>query len=264
MPDPALVSVIIATYNSARYLVAALESVAAQDYRPLEVIIVDDGSTDNTAVLVADFFNRTGLPGDYCYQPNQGPAIARNYGLGLAKGPWLTFLDADDLWLPTKTVRQLAVLTAHPEAGAAWGDGVEFEGDSLPGTLVAGATSTPHPMFLIQSMLFRRSVMEQIGPFNPTLRIAEDVDWLFRAMEQNVRFVLHRDLVVYYRRHAGSLTSERGMARRAFHAALRQAINRRRASGLPGENRPSPFIVLPPPQAAPESHITGENSLPLV
>lgn len=246
MTDSALISVIIPTYNSAHYLPAALESVVAQDYRPLEVIVVDDGSTDETAAIVADFFQRTGLPGEYLFQPNQGPAAARNRGLTLAHSEWIAFLDADDLWLPGKSTLQMQLLDAYPQAGLVWGSASIFAGDLSPAASPAVRTSLPQPNWMLQSMLFRRSTLDRVGSFNPALRLGEDVDWLWRALEQAVPMVVHRDLVVYYRRHANNMTFDADLTKQTVPGLLRMSLQRRRAQGQPQIARLSSLLIMLP------------------
>ncbi|MBI4573499.1 MAG: glycosyltransferase family 2 protein, partial [candidate division NC10 bacterium] len=105
-----LVSVILPVYNGERFLAAAIASILAQDYQPIEVIVVDDGSTDGTAAIARSF---QGVR--YLYQPNQGPAFARNAGIAVARGAFIAFLDADDLMVPTRLSVQAGYLLAHPE-----------------------------------------------------------------------------------------------------------------------------------------------------
>jgi glycosyltransferase involved in cell wall biosynthesis len=241
--DDTLVSVIIPTFNCERYLAAALDSVTAQDYRPLEIIIVDDGSTDGTAAIAKDFFRSTRLPGHYHYQHNQGQAAARNHGLGLANGAWVAFLDADDLWLSGKTMRQLQIFAEYPHAAVVWGSAIAFAGDAPPAS--ASEPSVVSPLWLLQSMLLRRQIFELTGPFDARLRMGEDVDWLLRAMEQGANCVIHEDLVVYYRRHGMNLTNDTNLTRQNFYAMLKRSLDRRRAQDTDhGESLP-PLIRLP-------------------
>jgi glycosyltransferase involved in cell wall biosynthesis len=244
MVDPALLSVIIPTYNSAHYLPAALESVNAQAYRPLEVIIIDDGSTDDTATIVADFFRHTGLPGCYRYQTNQGPGAARNHGLTLASGGWIAFLDADDLWLPDKTSRQMQVFDAYPQAGGVWGHTITFAGDISPSESPASLVAPAQPAMLLQSMLFRRTVIQQVGLFPPELRLGEDMDWLLRALEQSVQIVIHPNLVTYYRRHATNLTFDKTQVSRTIPMLIKRSLDRQRAQGMGVGGRPSSLLML--------------------
>src|SRR5213078_156464 len=107
-----LVSVIIPVYNGARYLRAALESVFAQTYRPIEVIVVDDGSGDDSGVIAQSFPDV-----HFIHQENQGVAAARNHGFDAARGEFIAFLDQDDLWTPEKLKVQVNYLLNHPDVG---------------------------------------------------------------------------------------------------------------------------------------------------
>src|SRR3954453_12452168 len=107
-----LVSVIIPVYNGARYLGAALESVFAQTYRNFEVIVVDDGSVDDSGVIAQSFPDV-----HYIHQTNQGVAAARNHGIEAARGGYFAFLDQDDLWTADKLKLQIEYLLTHPEVG---------------------------------------------------------------------------------------------------------------------------------------------------
>jgi glycosyltransferase involved in cell wall biosynthesis len=118
-----LVSVIIPLYNGASFLGGAIENVLAQNYQPLEIIVVDDGSTDASTEIAAAYPNGV----RYVYQTNAGPAAARNRGIKLAQGPLIAFLDVDDLWSEHKLARQTAYLRANPTMDwfiRAWEHGV--------------------------------------------------------------------------------------------------------------------------------------------
>jgi glycosyltransferase involved in cell wall biosynthesis len=107
------ISVVIPTYNSAAFVVSAVESVLRQEHEPAEIIVIDDGSTDDTAQALAPY--RQSIR--YITQPNSGPAAARNRGVGAARSDWIAFLDADDVWLPGKLRRQVECMTSNPRAG---------------------------------------------------------------------------------------------------------------------------------------------------
>ena len=115
---PARVSVVITTYNYERFVAAAIESVLRQTVRPDEIVVVDDGSTDATAAVVARYAAR-GVR--YIRQANAGPGAARNRGIRETRGDLIAFLDADDRWLPDKLARQLAHLRRYPAAGLVTG-----------------------------------------------------------------------------------------------------------------------------------------------
>jgi glycosyltransferase involved in cell wall biosynthesis len=111
------VSVVVPVYNGARYLTAAIESILAQETRPLEIIIVDDGSTDDTPRVVNRFSDWVFA----IHQDNLGPSAARNNGIKQATAPLVAFLDADDMWLPTALTHHLAILKTNPAVAIGWG-----------------------------------------------------------------------------------------------------------------------------------------------
>ncbi|HEY9704613.1 MAG TPA: glycosyltransferase family A protein, partial [Allocoleopsis sp.] len=108
-----LVSVIIPVYNGDRYLKAAIESVLCQDYEPIEIIIIDDGSTDNSAKIAQIFGDKI----NYFYQENSGVAVARNTGILRSKGELIAFIDQDDLWTENKLTLQIDYLMKNPNIG---------------------------------------------------------------------------------------------------------------------------------------------------
>lgn len=130
-----LVSVVVTTYNQAAYIEQTLESVLAQTYDPYEVIVVDDGSTDDTPARMVRFDGRI----EYVRQKNMGVAGSRNTGVGMARGEFIAFLDGDDLWEPEKLSLQVAEAVRHPESGLIAVDGSQFDGDrTIEATLFFG------------------------------------------------------------------------------------------------------------------------------
>src|SRR5215831_13288100 len=118
-----LVSAVIPTYNYARYVTGAVESVLAQSFDDLEIVVVDDGSTDETADTLRPFLDRI----RYIRQGHRGLAAARNTGIRVARGPYVAFLDSDDLWLPEKVSVQIARLNGDPAVGLVYGEAVLFD-----------------------------------------------------------------------------------------------------------------------------------------
>ena len=118
---PPLVSVVIPSYNRSSLLMQTLASVRGQTFRDFEVLVVDDGSTDDTATRVRELGAEDGRI-HYLYQANQGPAAARNAGASYARGAFIAFLDSDDLWLPDKLQEQLAFLAGRPDIDVVYAD----------------------------------------------------------------------------------------------------------------------------------------------
>ncbi len=180
------VSVIIPSYNRAATVGRAIESVVTQDYDDLEVLIIDDGSTDNTRDIVRRFSD-TRIR--YHFQPNRGIAAARNVGIALARGPWLAFLDSDDMWLPGKIRKQLHALTAagaqlcfcahvrrsHGETAGPFPCPLPKDSHDVMRQLLASGDSICTP-----SVVVDRAAVEAVGGFDETLVVAEDKDLWFR------------------------------------------------------------------------------------
>ena len=194
-----VISVIMPIWNGAAYRDAAIQSVLQQGMENIEIILVDDGSTDNTAELAGAY----GTTISYLYQSNQGPAVARNTGLQVATGHYVAFIDADDLWVNGRLLRQLHYLQAHPQI-----DIVQVQIRYM--RQINAKWEVYDPPFFALSMstgLFTRALFGRIGMFDPTLRYSEDVDWLIRAHRMGI--VTHRctEVVLHYRRHQTNLTN---------------------------------------------------------
>jgi glycosyltransferase involved in cell wall biosynthesis len=223
-----LISVIIPVYNGERFLSEAVASIRKQDVHSLEIIIVDDGSTDGTASLIPSL----GSGIRYTYQPNQGVAVARNHGLTLAKGEITAFLDADDLWPDTKLAQQLPVLLNQIEIEIVMGKVQrlwQVEGSANPAQWEARIP--PWTELLLGCGLFRRSVFERIGNFDPMLRIGEDTDWFLRARMAGVSTVDLDEITLLYRRHEESLTARIDHNKTTIFPILKLAVQRHRQAG---------------------------------
>ncbi len=184
-----LVSVVIPTYNRADLLPQALESVFSQTYGRVEVLVVDDGSTDTTASVLDSYGQRL----RWFRQANAGPSAARNRGIAEAQGTYVAFLDSDDLWLPTKLEQQVAVFREHPGTGMVGGGCryIDAAGHPLP-----GETRCPPVLPLEDFQIFtalpgsasnatiRKDVLDHVGGFDPTLLRAEDRDLWIRIAER--------------------------------------------------------------------------------
>lgn len=220
------ISVIIPAYNAAHFIADAIESALAQTRRPDEIVVVDDGSTDDTARVVA----RYAMHGvRYIYQQNRGPGAARNRGIRETSGELIAFLDADDLWLPAKTEVQEAYLAAHPTVALVscdrWTWKVEKGRQSIERfgpprgrnarreVMVRNIVGNP------SQVMARREAVLSAGCFDTTMRWAEEWDlWTRIAARADIGFV-HQPLCVY-RWHSGGLAHENMWRRLAGQQAV--------------------------------------------
>lgn len=193
MSGPYSISVIMPTYNAGNTIAESLASVWRQTYQPAEVIVIDDGSTDGTAALLAGFDDRI----RYEWQANAGPSAARNRGLALAAGELIAFLDADDIWLPQSLEMLVAPLVADPAVSIVRGR-IRDMWPPLSGAddYVLGE---PVGSFNLGSAVYRREVFTTLGAFDAGMRTGEDIDFWVRATERSVIRTID-DVTLLYRR----------------------------------------------------------------
>src|SRR5262245_44986474 len=230
MVTGSLVSCIIAVYNGERYIQEAVDSILAQTYRPLEIIIADDGSTDRTAEAVARYGNQV------CFltQATAGPAATRDFGLSAARGEFAAFLDADDWWHPEKLSRQIARFEAQPEldlcvthAQNVWMLEMQEEAARFQHHRLSRAI----PGYYASTLLARRALFETVGLFDPALWHEDVKDWFLRAAEQGTVMALLPDILVYHRMHRANLSRRRAAAARSECLQLLKASLDRRRCG---------------------------------
>lgn len=224
-----LVTVVIPTHNMGHLLTDAVNSVLAQTGGHFQIVIVDDGSTDNTSEVAAQWSDARIL---YLYQENAGLSAARNAGLREARGNFICFLDADDLLLPSKTATQLAFLAANPTfAGVAGGairsdetGRVLYRHARQPGVIsqqsLYVANQTP-----VHALLFRTSWVRRVGEFDETLRGAEDWDFLCRLSLADGAIGTMRDIVCDYRIFAGSMSANPRRQTDALERVVEKTFN---------------------------------------
>jgi len=205
MISPLRVSVVIPTYNRARLLAVAIDSVLAQSYQDFEIIVIDDGSTDETKRALEFYLLRQNFR--YFYQDNQKQAAARNLGIQKAQGEYVAFLDSDDLWSPAKLELQVKVLDDHPEVGMVYSNQMMFRDKPdagtircRPGTLKSGDIFRDLLLRRFycstQTILVRRSVIDDVGGFNESLRNAlEDWEFTLRVSQRYPIYAIDQPLV---------------------------------------------------------------------
>jgi glycosyltransferase involved in cell wall biosynthesis len=213
--DPALVSIVIPTYNSASFIGGAVDSCLAQTYPNCEIIVVDDGSTDGTRDLLAA---RYGERIRYLYQQNAGPSAARNCGIRAARGAFIQFCDADDQLLPSKIERCMEVFRREPDLGVVYTryQHVEVDGKTpapladpplLSGDIFCDLLLSNGNAILTSATLVRREALLEAGLFDERLWCSEDWD-LFLRLASRYAYASIDEVLLLYRWHEGSLTKE--------------------------------------------------------
>jgi glycosyltransferase involved in cell wall biosynthesis len=228
-----LITCIVPVCNGERYLGEALDSILAQTHRPLEIIIVDDGSTDSTRAVVAKYGDRV----RYVWQTNSGPASARNLGLSRAAGEFVAFLDADDLWHAEKLARQIARFHARPELDYCVAHAQNFwsaEMDAEAEKYQQHRISRPLPGYVTGTLLARRAIFDAVGLFDPGLAHGDSTDWFLRAAEQGAVMELLADVLLFRRLHPANRS--RFFANRSrdeFLRLLKLSLDRKRRFDSP-------------------------------
>ncbi len=225
----ALVSCIVPVHNGERYLGETLDSIAAQSHRPIEVIVVDDGSTDDSPAIART--HRSGAR--VVSQPQAGHAAARNRGVAAAAGAFVAFLDADDLWLPGKLARQLAAFDARPELDVVFTHLESFlSPDAALDEVNAGELGRTIPGYSSVTLLARRRAFDTVGLFDPSLSHANDRDWFLRAADAGVATEMIPEVLVRRRLHARNRSRLLAAQSQAeYLRLLKRSIDRRRQSG---------------------------------
>jgi glycosyltransferase involved in cell wall biosynthesis len=240
MTDPApLISCIVPVYNGARFLVETLDNILAQSWHPLEVVVVDDGSTDATGDLLARYADRVLV----IRQANAGPSAARNAGIKKAKGDFVAFQDADDLCPPHRLTLQMTHLAKQGNLGFCvakaqnfWEPEVADEGRHLAGSARAG----PIAGYVTGTLLVRRDVLNLVGPFDPALTHGDSADWFLRADKLGVEGTMLDEVLLFRRLHLNNLSRvSAGDSRDEFFRLLKR--------NLEGKRRPTPPPVEPTP-----------------
>lgn len=239
------VSVILPIYNGARFVREAIDSVLAQSYRAYEVVIVNDGSLDESEAVIRPYYlNRPNFK--YVAQSNQGVAAARNAGIALAEGELLTLLDQDDLWLPEKLAMQVRYMDEHPEVGLLHTLVGFVDAQSRAMDRVAGWVSEcsgwctekllqGNPIAPLTAM-FRRSCVAAVGGFDSACESADDWDlWLRISRHAQVGFL---DVVTgLYRYHESNVSKNVLRMKLAEIRVVEGFVRREGSAASPGEQK---------------------------
>jgi glycosyltransferase involved in cell wall biosynthesis len=216
------VTAVIPTYNRAKYICEALDSILVQSRPVDEIIVVDDGSTDNTFELLKAYGDKI----LYIRQQNKGPGAARNRGIREARGEYIAFLDSDDLWVKDKTQSQIDFFTRNPQLGVVFGDMANFSDDQENGLpeikspqihdyFVSHASNLEHIIECLihedviptPTVMIKRECLSKIGQFDERLKIGEDYDYWLRAASI-CKFGFVNTVLIKRRRHESNLIKD--------------------------------------------------------
>jgi glycosyltransferase involved in cell wall biosynthesis len=226
-PSRDLISVMIPVYNCEAYLGEAIDSVLAQSHRPVEIVVVDDGSDDASGAVA----RRYGDAVRYERQERSGNGAARNRAVALATGDLFTFLDADDRLVPGALERLAGVLEDDPSLQAVYGHVREFVSPDIDADAVARLRPPIDRVAgcLPTNMLMRREAFFLVGPFATNLRVGVTVDWSARADELGMATTLLDDVLFERRLHASNNGIREREHRSHYLHVVKAALDRRRA-----------------------------------
>jgi glycosyltransferase involved in cell wall biosynthesis len=212
------VDIIIPAYNAAQYLPTAIESVVAQTFEDWRILLIDDGSTDNTAEVIAPFRDQLGPKLLYIKQPNAGLPAARNTAIRNSTAEFLALLDADDIWLPCRLAESLKGFESRPQVGLVYGfnSRVDSNGaiiDTFARRQKNGEGRIAPYIYMRRvdlpcpTITFRKKCVDEVGPFDETMRATEDRDlWLRIALKYEVALV--PKVLAHYRTSPGAMTTD--------------------------------------------------------
>ena len=212
------VDVLIPAYNAAKYLAIAIESVMAQSFEDWQIVLVDDGSTDNTAEVLAPYIAKLGTRLKYIRQENRGLPAARNTAIRNSSSEFLALLDADDVWLPDRLQESLQPFANRPKVGLSYGLIARIDGEGKVFDTFAGnsahAQGSIAPFIYMRrvelpcpTITFRRACIDRVGLFDEIMRATEDRDlWLRIALQYEVAFVPR--VIAQYRTSPSSMSTD--------------------------------------------------------
>lgn len=211
------ISVIIPAYNAEAHIENAIKSILDQEYKNIEIIVIDDGSTDSTAQICKKFDITL------VQQENKGISAARNAGLKEVTGNLIAFLDADDLWYKYKLGDQVKLIESNQSPSFVLGLSIAIDNNKSPIT-------DPHFVLSLGTVLVKKEVFNQVGNFDEQLEFGEDIDWFLRVMEAEFNCLVSPKPVLKFRRHENNSTNNREKTNQFFLRAIRQSLKRRKQS----------------------------------
>ena len=229
-----VVSVIIPVYNGARHLWETVTSALVQTQPPCEILVVDDGSTDESAAVIQQMAATSAIPIRYSYQTNGGPGAARNKGIALASGGLVAFLDQDDLWLENKLARQVQLFQDAPDVDIVVTQQVYFlaDGFACPPWVRPELLDRPVSAMTPSTLMVRRHLFNQIGTFSEKLLAASDADWFFRAKDAGIVIAAVSEVLVKHRIHSQNQSRMVARSHMELLALVQQSVRRKQMQSL--------------------------------
>lgn len=223
-----MVTAAIPVRDGEAYLAEAIESVLTQSLPCEQVIVVDNGSSDRSGEIAAEF----GPPVEVVYEARSGIGAARNAALKVARGDYLAFLDADDLWVKEKTALQIAAFEARPALQLVFGHVRQFLSPDLPAEEAERlrVPRAPQPGQHIGALLARRGAVDAIGPWPHDVRVSDGLTFLLRARELGLEQAMLPETVTLRRVHGGNHSIHNRDERREFARHLKRSLDRRRGA----------------------------------
>lgn len=215
------ISVIVPVFNSELYLEEALLSIMEQDYEPLEIIVIDDGSTDRSAEIVKKFSKVK-----YLYQSNSGPVPSRNRALLMATGEYISFLDSDDI-MSSGFLSKFAYFLNENE-NVAIAEGRFQHLFQIDKSSDFNSKTTPYYHCFLGTSLYRKAVFDVVGTFDERLTYGDDADWFIRAWENNVKKVRLDFTALFYRKHQTNITNNTTLKNQNKTLLFKLKMNRER------------------------------------
>jgi glycosyltransferase involved in cell wall biosynthesis len=247
MPDTPDVSVVIATYNRAPFLAETIESVLGQDFKNLEIIVVDDGSTDETRQVLGPYAARI----HYFHQENRGPSAARNFGVRQARAAWIAIQDSDDLCAPNHLTALFQYACSHPDCAMVFANGAYLGGpEHHRDTIIPAGKSHrlaekgvqledlfDKSIVRLQAALISKACYEAVGGHDESLRISMDLDLAFRLFNRFPLAYLD-EVVFHYRKHSGNISGNQELRLRENIRVIEKLLSENpRAESILGKRR---------------------------
>jgi len=223
-----LFSVVLPVYNGQEFIAEAIESVLNQNFKSMELIVVNDGSTDNTENVLKTFEEEI----TYLKQDKHGPSHARNRGVEAANGAYISFIDADDVWVPNCLTTHFDQIERFKNLDISLGLTCEMSFSNVEEVDLKQAEKNSSMYLSLCAVAVNRTVFDKVGFFDEELILSQDIDWFFRARDNELNIAISRKLVLLYRRHLNNRTNDKKMSRFYLFKLLKKTKDRRAGSQI--------------------------------